>query len=455
MEVHKKKCSLTNHSEIDTISFCQECKIFLCNKCKNHHDEIFENHEIYNLDKKENELFSDICKYKNHINKLEFFCKTHNQLCCLACICKIESEGYNQHKNCNVCKIKDIENEKKNKLKENLKSLEDLSNNLEQSINELKQIFEKFNENKENLKLNIQKIFTKIRNCLNDREDELLIEVDKQYDNIYCNEEIIKECEKLPNKTKIYIEKGRKIEKEWNENKLISLINDCINIENNIKEINIIKEKLNIFNLNKKEKIKFNIEEKEMNQFLKNIKIFGKIMNKSDFKYKFKKCPNNIKEERKFRVSGEKENILTKNGEDCVWTGTLCEDNFDEIKEYKYKIKILNSRYKNIMVGVAPIDFDINSSLYSTHGWYLFCFYGYKNPPLFSGPPFNYEEKATNINKIKDEIIIVMNMKTRSLKFIIDNEDKGESYTNIPIEKPIFPAVLLFNQNDSIEISEC
>ena len=48
-----------------------------------------------------------------------------------------------------------------------------------------------------------------------------------------------------------------------------------------------------------------------------------------------------------------------------------------------------------------------------------------------------------------------MNMKTRSLKFIIDNEDKGESYTNIPIEKPIFPAVLLYNTNDSIEISEC
>ncbi len=46
-------------------------------------------------------------------------------------------------------------------------------------------------------------------------------------------------------------------------------------------------------------------------------------------------------------------------------------------------------------------------------------------------------------------------MKTRSLKFIIDNEDKGESYTNIPIEKPIFPAVLLYNTNDSIEISEC
>ena len=47
-----------------------------------------------------------------------------------------------------------------------------------------------------------------------------------------------------------------------------------------------------------------------------------------------------------------------------------------------------------------------------------------------------------------------MNMKKRSLKFIINNEDKGDSYTNIPIDKPIFPAVLLENQNDSVEITE-
>ena len=47
-----------------------------------------------------------------------------------------------------------------------------------------------------------------------------------------------------------------------------------------------------------------------------------------------------------------------------------------------------------------------------------------------------------------------MNMKKRTLKFIINNEYKGDSYTNIPIDKPLFPAVLLYNQNDSVEISE-
>ena len=153
MDNQKKKCSSKKHSEIDAISYCQECKLFLCNKCQNLHSELHENHILYSLDKDINEIFTNTCKYEKHFDRLNFFCKNHNQLCCSACICKIIIEGYNQHKDCDICKIKDIENEKKNKLKENLKCLEDLSNNLDKSINDLKLLFEKFNENKEILKL--------------------------------------------------------------------------------------------------------------------------------------------------------------------------------------------------------------------------------------------------------------------------------------------------------------
>jgi hypothetical protein len=47
-----------------------------------------------------------------------------------------------------------------------------------------------------------------------------------------------------------------------------------------------------------------------------------------------------------------------------------------------------------------------------------------------------------------------MDMEKRTLKFIVDNEDKGDSYTDIPIDKPIFPVVLLYENNDSVEITE-
>ncbi len=119
MENRKKKCSSQKHSETDAISYCQQCKIYLCNKCQNLHSELFEKHISFNLDKDLNYIYLDICKQDNHYDKIEFFCRTHNILCCPACISKIKKEGYGQHTDCDVCLIKDIENEKKNKLKDN------------------------------------------------------------------------------------------------------------------------------------------------------------------------------------------------------------------------------------------------------------------------------------------------------------------------------------------------
>ena len=112
---------------------------------------------------------------------------------------------------------------------------------------------------------------------------------------------------------------------------------------------------------------------------------------------------------------------------------------------------LIKTAHYYIMVGVAPIDFDINSSYHYTCGWYFYLC----NSTLYSGPPHNYSGKKTNLSNQKDEIIVVMNMNKRSLKFIINNEDKGDSYSDIPIDKPLFPAVFLYYTNDSVEIIEC
>ena len=171
----KKKCSLNEHSEIDAIKYCLECKIYMCNKCEKVHSSLLKNHHLSSLDKNINDIFTGICKEKNHLMKLEYFCKTHNQLCCAACIAKIRCRGNGKHKSCKVLYINKIKNKKKNGLEKNIKHLEELSNRIQESINELKKIYESINENKENLKIKIQKIFTKIRNSLNDREEKLLL----------------------------------------------------------------------------------------------------------------------------------------------------------------------------------------------------------------------------------------------------------------------------------------
>ena len=244
-----KKCSSEKHKENNAIYNCSECKIYMCNKCLNNHSELFQNHNLIKLDKDIKFTFTGYCKEPNHLEKLEYFCKDHNILCCASCIAKIQGKGKGKHNNCNIVFIEDVKEEKKNKLNNNIKCLEDLSKTLEESLNKLKIIFDKINEEKEKIKLKVANIFTKIRTVINEREDELLNEVDKQYEKIFLNERIIKDSEKLPNEVKISLEKGKSIEKEWNdENKLNSLINDCINIENNINEINTINNKIQKIN---------------------------------------------------------------------------------------------------------------------------------------------------------------------------------------------------------------
>ena len=280
MENKNNKCFSIEHKEIDANSFCFECKIYMCNKCENLHSKLFKYHQSHKLDKDLNEIFTGFCKYKNHKDELEFFCKNHNELCCTACISKIKKEGKGQHTDCDVCLIEDIINEKKQKLNENIGKLENLSNNIEEIINQLKTIYEKINKDKEEIKLKIQNIFTKIRNTLNDREDELLFEVDKKYGDAYINENIIKDSEKLPEKIKSSLENGKTINEKLNEeNKLNIFINDCINIENNINEINSINENITKCKILSEIKIKFSpSEENEVQNFIKTIKTFGQII---------------------------------------------------------------------------------------------------------------------------------------------------------------------------------
>ena len=113
MEILKKKCVYKDHKDIDAINYCLECKKYMCNKCSNYHLGLFEDHHQYNINKEIKDIFDEICKEENHSNKLELFCKNHNQLCCVCCSFRIQGHGYGQHCNCDICFIEDIKEEKK------------------------------------------------------------------------------------------------------------------------------------------------------------------------------------------------------------------------------------------------------------------------------------------------------------------------------------------------------
>jgi len=271
------KCSKKDHQEIEAIYYCQYCNIYMCNKCEKFHSNIFEDHLKLPINKEKQDIFTGLCKEKDHQNKLLFFCKSHNKLCCSSCLCKIKKKGYGQHKDCDVCEIEDIKEDKKNKYEENMKYLENLSNNIQESINNLKLIYEKIEENKEQLISNVQKIFTKLRTSLNEREDELILIINEKYKSLYFGDEIIKENEKLPNQIKILLENSKKNDQKWNNNEELNIeINECLQIEEKIiqiKKINsLIKPNSTNFNL------KFSPDENKVNEFISTIKDFGEIL---------------------------------------------------------------------------------------------------------------------------------------------------------------------------------
>ena len=455
MESSVKRCSTKSHWNKKATKFCLTCNKPFCEICAASHLKCDRKHELFSIESDANLSFTNTCKEENHPNKPEYFCKTHNNLCCAACLCKIKEKGDGQHTECNACHISEIKEEKKIILKNNIKILKELSLNIKKMLKEVKKIYEKTKPRIEDIKQDIKNIFNNLRKLIDKREKELLNEADNLFEKYFFNEEFYKNCKKLPNKIEFNLKRGKGINDKWEEDeqngKLNLLINECINIEKNIEKYLQIKEKIKSLKSNSiMQFVKKDDDEEIISEKIKN---FGQIFF-NDYKFMFKKCPNEINIRRRFSISGDNDNIMTKKEPDFFWTGTTCLYEFKKSVEYKWKIKILESKSKQIMLGVVPNDFNIKNIdpsdfTINMNGWFFYCY----DLRLYSGPPHNYKNKSTSIKELTDEIIIVMNMDRRTLQFMTNDKDKEIQYTDIPIDKPLLPAVCLFNC-DKVEILE-
>ncbi len=377
----------------------------------------------------------------------------HNQLCCAACLSKIKDKINGQHTNCNVCSIEEIENEKKSKLKENIKYLEDCSTKIENSINKLKILFEETNKNKEELKIKVSKIFTQIRNVINDREDKILLEIDNKFDDLYFKEEIIHHCENLPSKIKKSQEKGKLIEKEWNNNKLNALLNDCINIENTMEQIKEMNESIEKCNSNK---IKINFlpeKENELNEFLEKIKIFGKleVNNENDMNFYFK-----FKNGKNYTVSNN-DLIATKNEGGDDWNCTIVGNKeIPKNKISKWKIKINNFEIKdntcNILIGIGP-DNPNNEENFYFKSWSFICGECQSFIKSKYGTKYQNNKNKKSLNK-GDIIEVIVDRKLGNLSFAINDKNYGIACSEIPKEDTLYPVVMINDENQIVEIVE-
>ena len=93
--------------------------------------------------------------------------------------------------------------------------------------------------------------------------------------------------------------------------------------------------------------------------------------------------------------------------------------------------------------------FDIN--IITNYGWY----YNISNSSLYSDFPHNYRGESIFLenNDQMDEIKFNVNMKNGTFN-LISNDKTNQLYNKIPLDKEIVFSVLLFDKEDSVEISQ-
>ena len=207
-------------------------------------------------------------------------------------------------------------------------------------------------------------MFADLRNKINEKENEIIAKI--KINKLIIKEDFLKISENLPNKINKLLKQGKLISNDWKDEELISSINDCIQIENNIKDINKIKEKIRKIN-SKNITIKFcrNVDIEEIYFDILN---FGDIIYKKyNCKYSFRYCPETIDQNKKDEILGNNQNIINKIGKNS-WVGILSENKICKRQLNCWIIKVNSTLQNSILVGIASSDFDFNANPYYNNG---------------------------------------------------------------------------------------
>lgn len=217
MENQILKCSNHKHSNQNqnAIKYCIECNIYLCQECFNLHFQLFIEHHLLDLNEGLTHLFNGFCKEDGHQKKFEYYCETHNQLCCSSCIEKDKTIESSKHKDCIIHDIYDIKENKKNLLENNMNYIEELSNNINEKLIKINNLYEKLNKNNEEIKVKIINIMTDLIDKVKERQNELLLNLDFIFKHICPSEKELKDFGKLQNTINEIISRKNDINKKY------------------------------------------------------------------------------------------------------------------------------------------------------------------------------------------------------------------------------------------------
>ena len=293
-------------------------------------------------------------------------------------------------------------------------------------------------ENKNFLELSnkIKEVFEKLRDCINEREKNLLNNLDK----IMNKKKQIDFINKMINDLNKIKENYNKNKLDLEESYLIKMDRNISNLSNTIEDIGDCKKDLEINN-----EYKFIYEENIINDILNKIQNLGELKNLSDNSFKWKKGQN-------YTLSGN-DLIATKtNGGSCHNCNILGNIILPKNQINKWKIKLKkysdSTSYDwNIIIGVGPSNLNQNENNLYNKTWTFIC--GSSNISIKSGSPTIY--KGNKKLKEGDIVEVIMNNITGELSFSVNDINYGVA-CKIPLNIDLSPFVCLYVQGDSVEL---
>lgn len=176
----------------------------------------------------------------------------------------------------------------------------------------------------------------------------------------------------------------------------------------------------------------------------------------------WKECPNGMPTEKRYTVGGAEHNIGRKIESGHKYA-TLIEGSPIPVPEISKRAIRLTKTKNNgscLCLGVAPLDIDQNrEENFIKCGWYVSCW----ELELWSGPPQNNYKKPYGPRKekgryVKEGDTVQLSLDTTSrkegvLSYTFGGMNLGPAYRDIPLDKPLGFAALLYWKDDCVEIN--
>ena len=171
-------------------------------------------------------------------------------------------------------------------------------------------------------------------------------------------------------------------------------------------------------------------------------------------------CSEAVNERMRYTVSDQSPRVVVKTDENRYFCSPLGSVVLPHSRETPWSVKVLKSKEgdcSNIYVGIAPSDMNQNNDFsFNKCGWYFSCF----DSTLVSGPPHKYMKKDYGPRLQQDgwyvreggTVGVVMDTAKGELSFILNGVNFGVAYDGIPLDKPLVPCVVLYHQDDSVEL---